>query len=323
MPLRGFLVALAICWCVLGAAAWPLARWRHIPAWIAVPVALAFLTEISFYVLPGFCELREWIATRFRTRHIALALAATALLPYLIYSVPIYSLPAGHFAFERFFVVALLMAAVSFWYVPVLDHPVRDLLFLTLLAFVILSGIFKWIYPAPLAKLPMEVLGHLTLVRCAVFSVLVIKREKITFGFIPTLREVGMGALWAVVCTAVAFPVGLVLGQLHFSKRAFHPLQTVLELLGIFWFVALSEEFFFRALLQRWISEWTRNSTLGLLIASSIYGFCHLKFPNWRFAILAGILGLFCGIAFQQSRSMRASMITHTLVAGAFRLLLS
>jgi membrane protease YdiL (CAAX protease family) len=133
--------------------------------------------------------------------------------------------------------------------------------------------------------------------------------------------------LWALGCAAVAYPIGRVLGQMPPSNHPWRPMQSVLVMLGIFWFVALSEEFFFRALLQQWLTEWSGARTIGLLTTSAIFGLCHLgyrnQFPNWRFAILAAILGLFCGMAYQQSRSMRASMVTHTLVVGAFRLFLA
>jgi hypothetical protein len=294
-----------------------------VPVRIAAPVAVAFLTEISFYLLPGFRELREWIADTLRPVQIATAVAVTAVIPYLIFAVP-----TGHFLFSAFLTLAMIVTAVAFWYVPSIQNRMlsisRDSAFLVMLAAAILSGIFKWIFPAPVAKLPMEVLGHLTLVRCAVISVLLVKRtDHIVFGFVPTFREVRIGALWAIVCTAAAFPVGLFLGQVHVASHGLQPLPALLQLLGIFWFVALSEEFFFRALLQDWLASWTGSAAGALVAASCVYGLCHLRFPNWRFAILAGILGLFCGVAFQQARSMRASMITHTLVAGVFRLLLS
>ena len=329
-PLRSFVITLAICWLALGAAAWSLARERRVPAEIAAPVALAFLTEISFYLLSGFQGLRERMAANYSRQQIASAMTIAAFLPYVIYAYP-----TGHFAFMRSITLWVIMTAVSFWYVPVIRSRrvsiARDILFLVIVAGAILSGVFKWIYPDvitsvpdAITKVPMETLGHLTLVRCAILSILVIRRaDKITFGFIPTAREFRIGLLWAVVCTAASWPVGTALGQVHLSKHTWHPLQMALQLLGIFWFVALSEEFFFRALLQQWIASWSGSVAGGMLTASAIYGLCHLKFPNWRFAILAGILGLFCGIAFQQARSMRASMITHTLVAGAFRLLLT
>jgi hypothetical protein len=42
-------------------------------------------------------------------------------------------------------------------------------------------------------------------------------------------------------------------------------------------------------------------------------------FPNWRFSLVAAVLGVFCGLAWRERRSIQASMVTHALAATAFR----
>ena len=91
---------------------------------------------------------------------------------------------------------------------------------------------------------------------------------------------------------------------------------------GILWVVAVGEEFFFRGFLQPLVARGLRSETAGLLIASVLFGSAHLLyrgFPNWRFAILAGVAGMFYGISFLRSRSIRASMVTHALVVTTWR----
>jgi len=86
--------------------------------------------------------------------------------------------------------------------------------------------------------------------------------------------------------------------------------------------VALSEEFFFRGLLQQWMAEWTGRPAWGLVAASILFGSVHLGFrgfPNWRFALAAAVAGRFYGGSFQQARSIRASMVTHALVVTLWR----
>ena len=64
----------------------------------------------------------------------------------------------------------------------------------------------------------------------------------------------------------------------------------------------------------------------GLLVASALFGFCHLwvgKFPNWRMALVAGVAGVFYGMAFQRAGGIRASMVSHALTATTFRVLFS
>jgi membrane protease YdiL (CAAX protease family) len=92
------------------------------------------------------------------------------------------------------------------------------------------------------------------------------------------------------------------------------------------WVVALSEEFFFRGLLQQWLEGWTGNATAALITTSVIFGSAHLgfhrTFPNWRWAIVAGILGLFLGLTWRSARSVQASMVNHALIVTVWRVFL-
>lgn len=330
---RGYSLALLIGWIALGAAACAFAFARHVPLAIALPLALAFLTEYSFYILPGFEGLRPLIRERLAHRGLPSVLTASALLPYLLYAVG-----TGNFGVGQMWALAVLMGAVAFWYrIPAAStaaRRVRDLSFLALLAAVILSGVLRWIYPAPAPKLPLEVLGHITLIRTGILSVLLVRGSPGTdFGFLPRARDFRIGVVWFAACAAIALPLGLAMGQFHMTGAKTHGswqgvLQSVGVVLGIFWVVALSEEFFFRALLQQWLTDWLRSPALGLALAAVIFGACHLgypagEFPDWHFAILAGILGLFYGAAYRQAGSMRAGMVTHTLAVGIWRLFLS
>jgi anti-anti-sigma regulatory factor len=77
-----------------------------------------------------------------------------------------------------------------------------------------------------------------------------------------------------------------------------------------------------RGVLQQWIEDWTRSRSGALLITSAIFGLLHLwlgGFPNWKWALVAGVLGWFCGRARNQAGSIRASMVTHALVATTWR----
>jgi membrane protease YdiL (CAAX protease family) len=95
------------------------------------------------------------------------------------------------------------------------------------------------------------------------------------------------------------------------------------EFAGILWVVALSEEFLFRGLLQQWFEQWTGSSAAALILASILFGGAHLGFhglfPNWRFALVAALFGLCCGLAWRESRSIQAGMVTHALGATLYR----
>jgi membrane protease YdiL (CAAX protease family) len=89
------------------------------------------------------------------------------------------------------------------------------------------------------------------------------------------------------------------------------------------WVVALAEEFFFRGLLQQWLTAWTRSEAAGLIAASLLFGSVHIfktPFPNWKFATLAALAGICYGLAFRRARSIRASMVTHALVVTTWKI---
>jgi membrane protease YdiL (CAAX protease family) len=74
--------------------------------------------------------------------------------------------------------------------------------------------------------------------------------------------------------------------------------------------------------LQQWIGKWIGSEIAGLLLASLLFGAVHLwfrGFPNWRLAIMAAFAGVFYGMAFRQTKSIRASMVTHALVVTTWR----
>ena len=132
------------------------------------------------------------------------------------------------------------------------------------------------------------------------------------------------------VLLALLLPVaGVAYWGLGLVRLRPHPLNPGLALgtfFGILWVVALSEEFFFRGLLQPWLAQWTGSARAGLVLASLLFGTAHLgfqhHFPNWRFATVAAIAGFFYGLAWQRSRSVQASMVTHALTVTLWRVFL-
>jgi membrane protease YdiL (CAAX protease family) len=69
--------------------------------------------------------------------------------------------------------------------------------------------------------------------------------------------------------------------------------------------VGLSEEFFFRGMLQQLLTKRLKSTIAGLLLTSILFGLVHLPFrgfPNWRFALLAALAGIFYGLGLYPSR---------------------
>jgi hypothetical protein len=103
------------------------------------------------------------------------------------------------------------------------------------------------------------------------------------YGFWPGRREWATGVRHYLGFLPVGFPLGLALGVIRFG-----PLPPAWRVAGTF---------------------------LGILWVVV------RDFPNWRFALMAAVAGLFYGLAFRAAGSIRASMVTHALVVATWRAL--
>ena len=203
-------------------------------------------------------------------------------------------------------------------------HPLTDFLFLAVAASIYISKVFDTIFISPIPKLQLATLGHLMLIRTCALAILAIRGGvEIEFRFLPTIREWRIGILWFLALVpACALALRAVrLGATPHSTP--HPWLILPQFIGILWVVALSEEFAFRGLLQQWFEKWTSSPPLALIAASLLFGCAHLGFrgifPNWRFAIVATVSGLCCGLAWRQTRTIQSAMITHALGATLYR----
>ena len=301
-------------WVVLGVAAVVYARMKGIPAWAAVPIAAAFLIEFPFYLLPAFAP--ERLAR-------PLWLAGACVLPYLVYSIP-----TGEFRVAGFAGLAVIALVMSYWFALLPRNGLTDLLFLAVPVAVYLSKVFDSIYLAPVPKIPVQYLGHVMLIRASVAAIVSIRGDAgVEFRFFPRTREWIAGLRWFAILVPLC---GVALWSLKIANARPKPhgaLIAAVEIMGIFWMVALPEEFLFRGLLQQWTERWTSSAAAALIIASLVFGSAHLwfhgAFPNWRFAIVAAIFGGCCGMAWRETRSIQSSMVTHGLAAALYRIFFS
>ena len=311
--LGGFRAALLVGWIVLGAAGVLFARGKDIPNWAALPVLAAFLVEYPFYLVTGFEALRERLAGRY----LPVFLVASAIFPY---SVACWG--AGTFTLTTFVRMLALALVLSLWYAVLPARPPADVAYLGLIAAVLLGKYFDKVYEAPYPGLEIAILGHLALIQITVMVLLLDRRVPDTgFGFIPTAREWRIGFVHYLVFLAVGFPLGL---WTHVMRIG--PMQPLWKIAatfaGILWVVALSEEFFFRGVLQHWLEEWFGHRQVALVATSVVFGAVHLPFrgfPNWRFALLAAVAGYFYGRARNAGGGIRAAMVTHALVVTTWR----
>ena len=314
-----FRAVLGAGWALLGLGAWTYARMKGIPVWAALPVAAAFLIEFPFYLLPGFEAPRAAMAARGKLRF-ACILTASAIAPYLVYS-----LPTGTASPIHFIALLAIVAAVSFWYLVLPAASATDVFFLLFLAAIVLAKVFDRIYLSPIPKLSISTLGHVMLIRTAALAILTMRgNAQAEFRFLPNRREWLTGLRYFAMLLPFAGLAYWALGLVRLRPVPLNALQSIGTFFGILWVVALSEEFFFRGLLQQWMERWTDSAMAALVVASLLFGSAHLgfhgAFPNWRFAIVVAILGFFCGLAWKNSRSVQASMVTHALTVTLWRI---
>jgi uncharacterized protein len=315
-------MALGILWLLSAAAAYIYTRQYGVPVHLALAVFPAFLLEITFYYALG---MERWRARleKLPPATIGLVLTLAAVAPYCAAS-----LALGNFEARSLGWIALAAAIVAFWYVVLPHRPITDLAFVAFLVAMWLANLVRGEYINPHPKLRVDVLGQLMWIRTGALAMLTIRRVKgVGFGFWPQRREwkIGLGYFVALlpVAAAAAWSIG-------FTKPHLPPPGwdrdiglAVGTFFGVLWVVAVGEEFFFRGLLQQWFGAWLKSEWIGLALASAAFGAVHLwwrAFPNWRFAVLAGIAGVFYGLAFRQARSIRASMVTHALAVTTWRL---
>jgi membrane protease YdiL (CAAX protease family) len=296
---------------------------KSIPVWTALPVAAAFLIEFPFYLLAGFDAPRQWLAD-LGNKRAAVLLTTSAMLPWLVYSVP-----TGEFQPAAFALLLVISATLAFWFIALPPSPFTDAAFLVVPAAVLLSKVFIFIYPSPIPKVELATLGQVMLIRSAALAILVIRRNaggeplQLEFRFIPSAKEWITGARFFAMLLPFAGLAYWALGLVEFRPHPYNVLQAAGTFFGILWVVALSEEFFFRGLLQQWLGKWTGSLTVALVVASLLFGSAHLgfnhKFPNWRFSIVAAIAGVFYGLAWRTTKSIQSSMVTHALTVTLWR----
>jgi membrane protease YdiL (CAAX protease family) len=319
--LAGIVILVAAIWLLGGTAGFLYSQQQDIPRTLAFAVLPAILLELTFYAAMGVPVFRERLRKLPRFWAVAV-LAVSAALPHAMYTTA-----SGMVRPELTACVLALAAAGAAWYVVLPRKRIVDLAFLALIAVVSLAPVFPALYLRPAPRLRLEFLGGLMWIRTTILAILTFRHaEHIEFGFWPRKKEWRIGIVHYLLFVPVGFGLGLLTGFLHLEPKSFGPLQAAAIVVGTFfgflWVVALSEEFWFRGLLQQWLGGWLASDTAGLLLTSLVFGLVHLsygQFPNWRFAGLAGIAGLFYGRAYQQARGIRAPMVTHALVVTTWR----
>lgn len=313
---RRYGITLAVLWLAGFVAAALVIQVQNIGLSIVLPALAAVLLESSLYATLAFEEIRcKW---RWQ------AVALLAPVPYLLYTIPL-----GLASPISAAVLVLLAATASAWFRLLPRGRVTDFAYVALVAAPLLFKLFPLLFPKAHDDLRLDFLGQLMWIRAAVVAVLHDRPQRgIHFGFIPTRQEWIAGLKWSAYALPPVLVVAVTTGfasiavpQAAWWKTAGIAIATFI---GILWVVALSEEFLFRGLLQQWFEEITGKRWIALIAASMLFGAVHLgfrEFPNYRFAAIAAVAGIFYGMAFVRGNGIRAAMVTHACMVAVWRTL--
>lgn len=133
------------------------------------------------------------------------------------------------------------------------------------------------------------------------------------------------GATNFAAFSLLGIPLGLALNFIHphFTNESLW--NVPLQFIGIYVTIAIPEELLFRGILQNFLVRSIQRGPrgwYGLLIASVVFGLSHLHHapvPNWRYAILATLAGIFYGNTYRVRQRLCASALTHALVDTVWR----
>ena len=161
-------------------------------------------------------------------------------------------------------------------------------------------------------------LGNLLLLDAGLYGFLGIRHLSGTgFDFHFRWSDWKVGLRELAFFAPVVIAAGLALGFIHPHANVPTPAKAILSWVGIFVFIAVLEELFFRAWVQN-LLERRLGRKAALVIASILFGLSHFNKRsaqfNWRYVLLATIAGIFYGRAWRDQRRVPASAITHTCV---------
>jgi hypothetical protein len=252
----------------------------------------------------------------------AVALPLLLLLPYLVYA-----FGTGSFSFlgagkllAYILVPTLLLLPDRLHRPPHLGW--RDVAAMLALALPVaanwLTGIWTWPFD-------LYFFRPLFCVCVGVYAFVVVRNlEGVGYRLLWRKQDVADGFANFLAFCVFGIPLGLALQFIHphFSSASFG--QFPLQFFAIYFTIAIPEELLFRGILQNLLCQSIQRGprgVYGLLIASVVFGASHLHHapvPNWRYAILATLAGLFYGYTYRNRQRISASALTHALVDTAW-----
>lgn len=287
---------------------WPLAA-------LFESLALLLGAFVAFTQSDFVARLRKWALA---------SSAAAALMPFaLLAPYLVLALGTGTFSWRALGKLAAYIAVPALLLLPDRLHSAeragwRDFAAMLSLAWPVgagwLTGI--WIWPEDI-----YVFRPLFCVCVGAYAFLVIRNlNDAGYKLLFNKADVAQGGLNFIAFTILAIPLGMALRFIHPHAHHVSVFTFVADYVGTYLSVAIPEEFMFRGVLQNLLVrtfQGPRRGQYGLLLASVIFGLSHLHHapvPNWRYAILATLAGLFYGNAWRVRKRTSASAFAHAMV---------
>ena len=304
---------------VAGAAIYGAWRGYSGRAYVLTLCVLAFLLAIQLLAAAG--NFGERFARRIGSSRGAL-LAVVPLLAYVIYlagtgnfTVPRFALAAAYVLLPVFVVISAGAAKPGAWQ----DYLAMLAIFLPL-KFRWLDGL--WPYPGPRVAQMAPMLLAITV---ALATFLLVRQFSGVGYNIVWGRDAALSVLFHFALLAlIVIPLGIALHFIQFDPEQAHWRSLPVDAAIIFLLTAWPEEFLFRGLLQNSLAHTFSSETAGWFTASVIFGLAHISygvFPNWRYALLATIAGVFYGRTWRKTESIFPAAIVHALVDITWHLL--
>jgi uncharacterized protein len=246
-----------------------------------------------------------------------IAAPASSALPYIILAL------SWHMFRWQWFAIYSLLPVVIAWLLsraaaadPEQHGNWRDAIILLTLGLIVDLRWFDVAWPSGLRGL-----GNLLLVVAGLYGFLGIRHLSGTgFDFHFRWSDWKTGLRELIFFAPIVIALGLALGFIHPHRNIPRIGQALVSWVGIFAFVAVLEELFFRAWVQN-LLERRIGRRAALILASVLFGLSHFNKRNfgsahfnWRYVLLATIAGIFYGRAWREQRRVPASAITHTCV---------
>jgi membrane protease YdiL (CAAX protease family) len=279
------------------------------------PAAVAVLTiELVPAVLFGFAAERVTRAVQRWPVAVRITVPSLCVLPYAVISA------SQHLFHWKWFALYAGLPVVMAWLLeraavadPQQRGNWRDAFILLVLGLAVDLRWFESAWPAGL-----QALGKILLVDAGLYGFLAVRRLSGTgFDFRLKWSDWKTGLRELVFFAPLVLALGLALGFIHPHANLPGMGEAVLRWVGIFFFIAVPEELFFRAWVQNLLERRVGRRT-ALVSASVLFGLSHFNKRsahfNWRYVLLAAIAGIFYGRAWRKSRRVPASAITHASV---------